>query len=113
MPASLQLVWADQRYTGTFARWLHETYGCRLEVVRHPQRQLWRYGLEEKPTHTFRVLPRRWVVERTFAWLGQARRLSKDYERLPATSETMIYGAMCRLMLRRLTAEFARSESSG
>jgi len=43
------------------------------------------------------------VVERTFAWLGQSRRLSKDYERLPATSEAMIYGAMSRLMLRRLT----------
>jgi putative transposase len=42
-------------------------------------------------------------VERTFAWLGQSRRLSKDYERLPATGEAMIYGAMCRLMLRRLT----------
>ena len=51
---------------------------------------------------TFRVLPRRWVVERTFAWLGQSRPLSKDYERLPATSKAMIYGAMSRLMLRRL-----------
>ena len=50
----------------------------------------------------FVPLPRRWVVERTFAWLGQSRRLSKDYERLPATSEAMIYGAMSRLMLRRL-----------
>ncbi len=48
------------------------------------------------------VLPRRWVVERTFAWLGLSRRFSKDYERLPATAETMIYGAMSRLMLRRL-----------
>jgi putative transposase len=102
LPASLQLVWADQGYTGTFAQSLHETHRCRLEVVRHPQRQLWRYGLEEKPAHTFRVLPRRWVVERTFAWLDQSRRLSRDYERLPATSETMIYAAMSRLMLRRL-----------
>jgi len=49
------------------------------------------------------VLPRRWVVERTFAWLGQSRRLSKDCERLPAVSEAMIYSAMSRLMLRRLT----------
>ena len=76
--------------------------------MRHPARQAWRYGFEEKPAHTFRVLPRRWVVERTFAWLGQARRLSKDYERLPETSEAMIYGAMSRLMLRRLTAAPAR-----
>ena len=98
----LQLVWADQGYTGAFASWLRGTRGWRLEVVRHPEAQLWRYGLEERPRGVFRVLPRRWVVERTFAWLGQSRRLSKDYERLPATSEAMIYGAMSRLMLRRL-----------
>lgn len=62
------------------------------------------YGLEKKP-RGFLVLPRRWVVERTFAWLGLSRRFrrfSKDYERLPETSEAMIYGAMSRLMLRRL-----------
>ena len=99
----LELVWADQGYTGAFAHWLHETRGWYLQVVHYPERQLLRYGLEEKPKHTFRVLPRRWLVERTFAWLGQARRLSKDYERLPAVSEAMIYGAMSRLMLRRLT----------
>jgi putative transposase len=97
------LVWADQGYTGAFARWLEDRRGWRLDVVRHPERQLWRYGLEAKPARAFRVLPRRWVVERTFAWLGQARRLSRDYERLPAVSEAMIYGAMSRLMLRRLT----------
>ena len=103
----MQLMWADQGYAGAFARWLDEARGWRLEVVRHPERQLWRYGLEEKPAHTFRVLPRRWAGalrarERTFAWLGQSRRLSRDYERLPAVSEAMIYGAMSRLMLRRL-----------
>ncbi len=98
----LGLVWADQGYTGALADWLRETRGWRVEVVRHPARQRWRYGYEDKPARTFRVLPRRWVVERTFAWLGQSRRLSRDYERLPATSETVIYGAMSRLMLRRL-----------
>jgi putative transposase len=50
----------------------------------------------------FQVLPRRWVVERTFAWLGRYRRLSKDYEELPETSETFIYIAMVHLMLKRL-----------
>jgi putative transposase len=73
-----------------------------MEVVRHPARQLWRYGLDERPARTFRVLPRRWVVERTFAWLGQSRRSSRDYERLPATSEAVIHGATSRLMLRLL-----------
>lgn len=75
--------------------------GWRAEVPRHPDRRLWRRGLEEKP-RGFSVLPRRWVVERTFAWLGQARRLAKDYERLPATAEAMIHWAMSRIMLRRL-----------
>ncbi|MBD2662497.1 transposase, partial [Synechocystis sp. FACHB-929] len=50
----------------------------------------------------FEVLPRRWVVERTFAWFGRYRRLSKDYEYLPTTSETMLYGAMVHLILQRL-----------
>jgi putative transposase len=50
----------------------------------------------------FEVLPRRWVVERTFAWFGRYRRLSKDYEYLPTTSETMLYVAMVHLMLQRL-----------
>ena len=103
----MELVWADQGYTGAFAGWLEERRGWQLQVVRHPDRHLWRYGLEERPKHTFRVLPRRWVVERTFAWLAQSRRLSRDYERLPAVSEAMIYGAMSRLMLRRLTRPVA------
>jgi putative transposase len=54
------------------------------------------------PPRGFVVLPRRWVVERTFAWLDQNRRMSKDYERLCATGEAFIYAAMTRLMVRRL-----------
>lgn len=72
-------------------------------MPRHPDTQLWRYGLKEKPQNEFIVLPRRWIVERTFAWLGQSRRLSKEYERLPVTSEAMMCAAMSRIMLRRLT----------
>jgi transposase len=54
------------------------------------------------PPQGFVVLPRRWVVERTFSWIDQNRRMSKDYERLAATSEAFIYVAMTRLMVRRL-----------
>jgi putative transposase len=92
---------ADGAYTDRFREWAKEELGWRVEVPCHRDRQLWRYGLEEKP-RGFRVLPRGWVVERTFAWLSQVRRLSKDYERLPEIAEAMIYGAMSRLMLRRL-----------
>jgi putative transposase len=97
----MELVWADGAYTSGFREWAQEERGWRVEVLHQRDRQLWRYGLEEKP-RSFQVLPRRWVVERTFAWLGLSRRLSKDYERLPETGEAMIYGAMSRLMLRRL-----------
>ncbi len=100
--ARLELVWADGAYTGGFREWAQEERGWRVEVPHHRDRQLWRYGLEQRP-RGFQVLPRRWVVERTFAWLSQVRRLSKDYERLPEkTAEAMIYGAMSRIMLRRL-----------
>jgi putative transposase len=64
-----------------------------------PEQRAW---LDNRPPRTFQVLPRRWVVERTFAWQGQQRRLSKDYERLCATSETLISITMIRLMVRRL-----------
>ena len=58
------------------------------------------------PQRGFRVLPRRWVVERTFPWLSQNRRMSKDYERLCATAEAFIYAAMTRLMVRRLARAY-------
>jgi transposase len=54
------------------------------------------------PPRGFRVLPRRWVVERTFAWISHNRRMAKDYERLCATGEALVYVAMARLMVRRL-----------
>jgi putative transposase len=97
----LSVIWADAAYTGQFRVWVGQERGWRVEAPRHPDRQLWKYELEEKP-RGFRVLPRRWVVKRTFSWLGQARRLAKDYERLPETAAAMIHGAMSRIMLRRL-----------
>jgi putative transposase len=99
----LAIGWADAAYTVRFREWMRNERGWRVEVPRHPDRQLWRYGLEEKP-RGFQVLPsRRWMMERTFAWLGQARRLAKDYERLPKTAVAIVYAAMSRLMLRRLS----------
>lgn len=103
----LRRVWADQGYTGTLQRWAAEHYGITVEVVYPPFRQLKRYAPEVLPEAGyeggFQVLPRRWVVERTFSWLGRQRRLSKDYERLVDTAETWIYLTGIRLLLARLT----------
>ena len=102
-PPRLEPVWGDGAYAGTFARWLQAERGWRAEVPKHRDRHLWRYGLGEKPKG-FQVIPRRWVVERTFAWLSRSRRLARDYERLPETGEAMIHAAMARIMLRRVAA---------
>ena len=83
-------LWADGGYTGALLDWARQAWRCTVEIVKRTDR------------HTFRVLPRRWVVERTFGWLGRYRRLSKDYERQAHTGETFVYLAMIRLMLARL-----------
>jgi len=88
---ALAKVWADQAYNGDLAEWLRAVYGIDLEVV------------ERAPDQKgFTVLPRRWVVERTIAWLGRNRRLSKDYEHSGAAMETWCYLASISLLLRRL-----------
>ena len=87
----LQLVWADGGYSGKLVEWVKEVCGWELEIVKR-----------HDDLKGFHVLPRRWVVERTFAWLGRSRRLSKDYEFHPETSETMVQVAMINLMVRRL-----------
>jgi putative transposase len=87
----LRRIWVDGAYRGQLLDWVAEHCRCRLQVVLRSEQQT-----------GFVVLPRRWVVERTFAWLSQYRRLSKDYERLTATSEALISLAMIRLLLRRL-----------
>ena len=84
--------------------WIEQQLGWTTAVVRPPSRRvIVAAEVEPAPRPAFTVLPRRWVVERSFAWLGQSRRLSKDYERLCKSSEAMIYAAMARLMVRRLT----------
>jgi putative transposase len=102
----LQLIWADQGYAGALRQWSKEQSGITLQIVYPWWRQLKRYlpelldELGYQPG--FNVIPRRWVVERTISWLGRARRLSKDYERLPASSEALIYVTGIRLLLVRL-----------
>ena len=98
-------VWLDAGYNGKDkgSAWIEQHLGWTTQVVKPPPRRvLVAAHVEPTPRPAFTVLPRRWVVERTFAWLGQNRRLSKDYERLCETSEAMVYIAMSRLMLRRL-----------
>src|SRR5215469_1586168 len=103
----LHQIWADQGYAGALGEWSHDALGIDLEVVYPWWRQLQRYLPEVLESVGYRpgfhVLPRRWVVERSIAWLGRQRRLSKDYERQPATSEALVYLAGIRLLLARLT----------
>ena len=87
-------VWVDGPYRGAeWTAWVNAQYPIVLEAVAHAEGH-----------KGFAVLPHRWVVERTLAWLNQCRRWSKDYEELPLTSETFVYVAMTRLMLKRLAA---------
>jgi len=87
----MRKIWVDGGYRGAVLEWVKQRFRYCLEVV-----------LRSDDIKGFVVLPKRWVVERTFAWLSNHRRLSKDYERFTKTSETMIQVAMMRLMLRRL-----------
>lgn len=113
----LSHVWLDAGYNGKGKGkdWVEKALGLSAQIVRHPPkpRYVWMPEGEEPnwgelrvkgllPEPGFKVLPRRWVVERSFSWTGQNRRMSKDYERLPETGETLLYVAMSHLMVRRL-----------
>jgi putative transposase len=95
----LRLIWADGIYAYTnLVEWVQRFAGWVLEVVHKPAEQ-----------KGFCVLPRRWVVERTFGWLGRYRRLSKDYEHSIQSSEAMIRLAMIHIMVRRLASNKAKA----
>ena len=87
----LKLIWADAGYAGQLIEWTRRLGRWALEIVKRTDDMM-----------GFVVLPKRWIVERTFAWFGRYRRLSKDYETLTESSEAVIYLAMTHLMLRRL-----------
>lgn len=86
----LKKIWADGGYAGQLVEWAAGLRDWVLEIVKRTEQ------------HCFVVLPKRWIVERTFAWLGRYRRMSKDYEALPENSEAMVRIAMISLMSRRL-----------
>jgi putative transposase len=115
----LKHLWVDAGYQGRGRRWAEEVTGLSVEVVRKPPKPVpeevakaraaeWAKEGEEidwqrlMPPRGYVALPRRWVVERTFSWLSQNRRMSKDYERPCASAEAFVYAAMIRLMVRRL-----------
>jgi putative transposase len=105
-------LWADQAYTGPLLDWIATELGWTVEIVERSPRR----GLQVTPDGHFKrvalpavfePLPRRWVVERALAWIGRHRRMSKEYERLPSTSEALIYLTSIRLLLARLTRDQA------
>jgi putative transposase len=101
--------WADGGYRGAFLDWARQRHRIDFRIVTRAdggRRRRWIAPDQPPPeVPAFAVVPRRWVVERTFAWLGRFRRLSKDYEYLPATSEAVIHLAMIQLLVRRLASK--------
>ena len=87
----LQVVWADSAYEGELWIWVYTLFHIVVTIVRRSAH-----------ASAFVVLPKRWIVERTFAWFDRYRRLSKDYEHCPKSSEAMVYLASIHLMLKRL-----------
>ena len=100
----MEKVWADRAYNCKIGEWMKERLGWTLEIVKPPRRWVRVPPGEEPPPYPrgFIGLPRRWVVERTFAWILGNRRMSRDYEFLAETTEALIYVSMIRLMVRRL-----------
>jgi putative transposase len=101
----LEHLWADAGYRGAALReWITERLGLSLEIVQRRPRWVWvPNDVEPEPLpEGFEVIKRRWVAERTFAWITRNRRMSRDYEFLAETTEAFVYLSMIRLMLKRL-----------
>ena len=98
---SIRLAWADGGYAGKLVTWAASKLKPKpaLQIVRRPD-----------DLHAFKVLPRRWVVERTLSWITRHRRTVRDYERLPAHHETYVYWAMIIVMTRRLARQRATAQ---
>jgi putative transposase len=87
----IQKIFADGGYLGELIEWVKIQFEWTLEIVKRNE------------TNTFRVIPKRWIVERTFAWLSFHRRMSKDYERLSESGIAFIHLSMIRLMFNRIS----------
>jgi putative transposase len=106
--ARMEKVWADRGYNGKIGEWIKEQLGWTLEIVKPLGPEVGkRVPADEEPPPWvgFTVLPRRWVIERTIAWIMRNRRMSRDYEFLAQTTEALVYVAMIRLMVLRLAKE--------
>ena len=107
----LKLFWGDSHYGGTLIEWIKEHLGCNIQIVRRLGTPLDASLIEPKPEKSsgkagFQLLPRRWVVERTFAWITRWRRLCRDHEGLPQTSEAFIKLSASKRMLSHLALAF-------
>ena len=103
---SVKKIWADSGYSGEELKEIAAKNGKELEIVKRPAGRIRVYNEEWRAEwipveRGFTILPRRWVVERTFAWIGRYRRMSKDYEYKTKTSKAMIYLSMTKTMLSR------------
>jgi len=102
---TLKRLWADGGYAGRCEIAVKEATGCELEIVRRSDgapREVWLEGDQEPPTSEgFKVVKWRWIIERTFGWLGRYRRLSKDYEQSPASSLAWVRLALVAILIHR------------
>lgn len=108
----VELLWTDSGYKSTFQKWVMKTLKWRVECVKRPIEPQGEYAqlvrdflgdeiYDKRYAKGFKLLPRRWVVERSFAWYSRQRRLSKDYELLPETSQSWLYLSSARLLWKR------------